>query len=477
MSDLAQHAAQVATWHDLLMGTSKWQPLLQINYFTPYLVGYCGALLLSLVMPVTAAFKAILSLAYLGTVACCIVFRKRLGGDERLDWLFIPGFFGFAYAWGFYTFLVAVPIGVLFIFWAYIYAVRPTIAMGALLCLSELVLFFAHGYVFLFASAIGASFLLFRFTTVKRLVTSAAPYLVAATLCGFYVMIRLPVENVSSHQGLGMEWDWDLSRLKFLLYPFGVFRTDLIFVPLSLLMLAAPLVLGDRLNLRNSAALVPIGAVVLLWAFVPSSTYTTAHIYQRFAVFLLPFYALAFCAPSPVPHDVAASRPRKILGRYWLPVLCWTFLAIHVERQLAFATESGDFEKVMAEAEPGHRALGLILDPASKATGNLVAYAHFPLWYQAEKGGFVDFNIAGYIPMVVRYRPGAEPAITVGTGWLAKDFDWNRDQAGIYRYFFVRHAMPLPDHYFPTGKCRPRLVKSVGSWSLYENVNCRAPSG
>jgi hypothetical protein len=45
-------------------------------------------------------------------------------------------------------------------------------------------------------------------------------------------------------------------------------------------------------------------------------------------------------------------------------------------------------------------------------------------------------------------------------------------QAGIYRYFFVRHTAPLPAGYFPTGRCEPVLLKSVDSWSVFENVNC-----
>ena len=39
MADLPQHAGQVAVWHDMLLGTSNWEPLLYINYFTPYLTG------------------------------------------------------------------------------------------------------------------------------------------------------------------------------------------------------------------------------------------------------------------------------------------------------------------------------------------------------------------------------------------------------------------------------------------------------
>ena len=47
MTDL--DAAQVTLWRDLLLGTSKWQSFLYINYFTPYLMGYSLALPLSFV--------------------------------------------------------------------------------------------------------------------------------------------------------------------------------------------------------------------------------------------------------------------------------------------------------------------------------------------------------------------------------------------------------------------------------------------
>jgi hypothetical protein len=59
--------------------------------------------------------------------------------------------------------------------------------------------------------------------------------------------------------------------------------------------------------------------------------------------------------------------------------------------------------------------------------------------------------------------------------WTARSgFDWTRDRAGIYRYFFVRSETPVPAGYFPTDRCKPVLVKSSGAWSVFENVNCRA---
>jgi len=59
---------------------------------------------------------------------------------------------------------------------------------------------------------------------------------------------------------------------------------------------------------------------------------------------------------------------------------------------------------------------------------------------------------------------------------LARAFDWIRDDAALYRYFFVRSTAPLPPGYFPTGRCAPVLLKSAGAWSVFENVNCLAGS-
>ena len=476
MTDLPQHAAQVAVWHDLLLGESKWEPLLHINYFTPYLLGYGFALLLSFVLPVSAALKLLLALAYYGFVAACVALRERLGGDRRMDWLFIPSFFGFAYAWGFYTFLVAAPIGVLFIVLAHRYADRPAPAPGIALIFAGSILFFSHGLVFLLACGIGGAFLLLKCRPLARLPRAALPYVALGLLCLVYAAVRLRVETNPADTPLGMFWGWDLSRLNLLVYSLGRPESpsgaDWSLAPLLLLMLSAPLALGARFNLRDSTALLPFLVTLLFSASLPDVAMNSSLAFERFALFALPFYALMFRAPDQPVGGV--------VRRLWLPLLCWTFLAVHVERLLAFAKESAAFDGVLAATQPGHRALSLILDQASVAAGNVDVYVHFPLWYQVEKGGFVDFNFAGYLPQIVRYRVDRAPATFKASSWWlfepAEKFDWTRDQAAIYRYFFVRHTAPLPPGYFPTGRCEPVLLKSVDSWSVFENVNCHSPS-
>ncbi|MFM0053591.1 hypothetical protein [Caballeronia grimmiae] len=101
LADLPQHAGQVMLLRDLLGHASPWSSFVRINLFTPYLIGYGLALPLTYLMPVAAAIKLLMMIAYFGFVASCIGFRKHLNGDSRLDILFVPGFFGFAFGWGF----------------------------------------------------------------------------------------------------------------------------------------------------------------------------------------------------------------------------------------------------------------------------------------------------------------------------------------------------------------------------------------
>ena len=468
MTDLAQHAGQVALLHGLLLGHSKWQSLVYINYFTPYLMGTLVAAPLMFVMSAASALKLVLTVAFFAFVAGCVALRRRLDGDPRLDWLFIPGFFGYAYALGFYPFLVAAPIGLLFILLAHRYAERPTWASGVVLFVVDLILFFSHGLVLLFASAIGGLFLLIKVRPVTRLMVAVLPYAAVGLCVVAYALIGMRVEGTASGDVLGIT-GWDPNQLNFAAlsigWPMGSIEIYRLVGPLLLLMAIGPFLLGGaRLNRRDPTAFVPLALTLLCWGFMPAW-----QLLQRFALFLLPFYALIFRAPEPAVH--------RLVYRFWLPLLCWVALGIHTERVLAFGRESAAFEDVLAAAEPGERALGAVFDPASPAAGQATAYLHFPMWYQADKGGFVDFSFAGFMQEMVRYRPDRMPPLfgTPEWAWNPKGgFDWARDRLSVYRYFFVRSTEPLPPGYFPTDGCKPVLVKSSGAWSVFENVNCRA---
>jgi hypothetical protein len=471
MADLPQHAGQIALLHELLDGGSKWQPLVYVNWFTPYLAGYVPALLLSSFMPVLAALKLLLTAAYLGFVWACVALRRALDGDERLDWLFVPSFFGIVYAAGLYTFLLAAPLGVLFILLALRYARTPTLALGALLLAADLVLFFAHGLVFLFANLIGGLFLLLRARGFARLVAAAVPYLGVGVLVLAYTLLRLRLEPAAPGDPWNFYGGWDRLRLS-LPYLWAGWSTEdphnWLFALLFAGQLVAPRLLRSPLNARE--ALVPFLVTALVWIAVPLRAQGTGALYLRFSLFLLPFFALMFRAPA---------AGRRLAPRLLLPLICWVVLAVHVDRLRAFAHESAPFEEVLASAASDDRALGIVFDAGSAATGSELAYMHWPAWYQAERGGFVDFNFARFLPQIVRYRPDQMPARFSQEDWAqnpAAGFDWERDGASVYRYFFVRHKGPLPGAFFPDGRCQPVLVRTSGDWSLYENVGCWTPA-
>ncbi|MFL6662728.1 MAG: hypothetical protein ACJ8G7_11135, partial [Rhizobacter sp.] len=159
MADLAQHGGQVMLMRDLIFGEAHWGDVVRLNWFTPYLIGYMLALPLSLVLPIAAALKVLLSLAYLAFVYMCVRLRRHLGGDPRLDWLCLLPFFGLPYKWGFLTFLVAAPIALGVVLLTSRYAQRPSMARGAGVFGAGLLLLASHGLAFIFGWSVGGAML------------------------------------------------------------------------------------------------------------------------------------------------------------------------------------------------------------------------------------------------------------------------------------------------------------------------------
>ncbi|OLL31645.1 hypothetical protein BTH42_12010 [Burkholderia sp. SRS-W-2-2016] len=483
MVDLPQHAGQVALLRDLLEHTSRWENLVQINLLTPYLVGYGLALPLSWLMPVDAALKCVLTLAYFAFVASCIGFRRYLRGDPRLDWLFIPGFFGFSFMWGFYTFLVAAPLGILFIWLSHAYASATSFRKGVGMLIAGTALFFCHGLVFLLAAAIGVGFVLVKQRPLARAALALAPFVPLGVLCIVYAWWSRSTDPLLGQAVAGIavfNWGFDWQRLLALpVYVWGMNKAVVGYLPLVALMFAAPWVWRDRIN-ADRAVVVPMFAVALVWFFVPGTALKTAYLYHRFALFLLPAYALMFCAPPSAASGAraapAVSNSRRIIGRGVQAAIiagCWIFFADQTIRLHRFAVEIAPLDTLLAQTQPEQRALSLIFDRASPAYRSTAAYAHQSVWYQAEQHGFVDLNFATFVPQIVRFRPGMMPISPPALEHDPGSFEWTRDQGRQYRYFFVHKVGPLPANFFANNECEVALVVHEGEWSLYERRKCR----
>jgi hypothetical protein len=470
MGDLPQHAGQVALLHDLLTGTSRWSDIVHISYFTPYVLGYSIAVALSFLLPVVTAIKVLLTLTYWAFVAAAVALRRELGGDPRLDWMLPPVFFGFSFYYGFLNFLVAAPVGLLFLLLAKRYAEQRAAGRGGRgaavrLVALGLLLYYSHGLTFAFGVVTGACMAVVKVER-RRAIGALIPYAVLGLVAVTYA-VALHLHDPQIAHGRSrthFQWAGGHRAFDFLAYVMATRSRDVALFGAVLLWIAAPWALGCRPS-RDRVALVPLAAVVAFWLFVPSSAAEIDYIYQRFSLFLIPAYAVAFRAPQ---ADPSPARARAVHGG--LALLCAALIAAVAIRQRRFADESGSFEAVLAAAEPGERALGMVFDANSPATDFVWAYHAYPLWYQADRKGFVDFNFAYCHPEVVRFRPERTPPMKEDVGGTLK---WHEMNASIYRYFFVRHTKPLPADLFENDQCEVGLVRAEGGWALYERRGCR----
>lgn len=482
LCDLPQHAAQIALLHDLLIHASPWESIVRINYFTPYLTGYGIGVLLSFLMSVNTALKLTMTVAYLTQLYLFLELRKRFTDDDRLDWLFVPGFFGFAFIWGFYTFLVAAPIGMAFVLVAHRFAVQPSWRVAAQVLVVGLVLFFSHGLTFMFSCAIGAGFLVAEWIskrrTISTLLLTLIPYFLFGALCVVYSRVTQANDPLlTQHDFLqGVAW-FPAERSRFLLYVWGMRKQDFIFLPGTAVMLAAPFLLRRRLNWTNLCALVPLIVVLVDWVAVPSYAMKIAFLYERFALYLMPAVAIAFSSQGAVNRNRSDAPPRifgvsrDTLVSALLMLSCWWFMGVQTVREHRFSAESAPFETILGLMEPGQRAALLILDMKSQAY-HFMTYTHYAAWYQAEKHGFVDYNFAWFSPQPARFRLDALPAIGPGFDVAPEKFDWMKHQGRIYRYFVVRDTTNQGRTLLSNSECDIRLVRSIGEWSLFERGAC-----
>ena len=476
MVDLPQHAAQVALLRDLLQGASPWADFFRVNWITPYLIGYGLALPLALVMPVAAALKLLLSLAYLAFVFMCVRLRRHFEADARLDWLFLLGFFGFAYTWGFFTFLVAAPIGLWFLLLADRYAREQSLRRAAGVTTVGLILLASHGLMFVFAVGTGFLLLAAHARSWRAFVLALWPYVIFGLASIIYFLISRQVSS-----GLAL----DQSLPQTLLWGNGPRIPDTLIFPLCanvqglsvllplftvLFMIAAPWLMRARIDFQHKSSWLPHVVIVLIMLMVPSYALNTQFLYQRFALFLLPTYAWMFTWQAESLRSIDRRNARVAMSLIIL--LCFAMLSVHSIRAWRFGQESADIDHLMAVVEPGQRALALVFAPDSSADNNRKIYAHYPAWYQAEHQGLVDFNFAWFPPQIVRYRPDHLPAVRPGFEWHPERFDWNTHDGGAYRYFFVRPPPGQPQNLFAGAPCTPKLLLTLGSWAVYENRPC-----
>lgn len=459
MVDMPQHAAQIAALREFWAGNPLFTQLFQINWFTPYLLGYVLLYGLSLVMPVAIATQVLVSAALVSIPLLTGAMLREAGADDRWKWLAIPCTYSFAFYWGFLSFLVAAPFALLFLIATIRYARAPRRRNALLIAAFSLFLFFCHVIVLGFASLVALGYVAgANYRDPKTLVLRTLPYATPVPLIAVWMM--LTYQNEERVQSDPIVYGSVIDRAYALLVQpaGGDAFSPLLVVLVTGAIAVLPALCGSRWSRRPERWL-PLALGVLVFVVSPHYVFSTAYFYQRLGVFLVPLWLLAWNPPS--------GESRRLDWLAMLMIVAWGF--VNTARFAAFARETESFDKVVEAIEPGRKVASMVFDNRSPLFAFPV-YLHFPAWYQAERRGVVDFNFADFFSQMARYRKDAPQRVTEILGWYPTEFQWKANGGAHYDYFIVKAPLDISNEIFKEKRSSVEFVGRSGWWWLYRNL-------
>ncbi|HKR36028.1 MAG TPA: hypothetical protein VJT10_14385, partial [Steroidobacteraceae bacterium] len=202
--DLPQHAAQIAALQEMWSGNAAFLRLFDINWFTPYLLGYLLLYAFALVVPVDVAAQILVSLAVASLPLLAGRLLRVAGADERWKWLTIPGSFSFCFYWGFLSFIVAAPFALLFLEYSIRYAREPTARRAVGIALFGIFLFFCHIIVLGLISLVALGYVCGRhLREPKRLAFLILPFAAPLPVIAVWLKITVATEAVHAPTAFG----------------------------------------------------------------------------------------------------------------------------------------------------------------------------------------------------------------------------------------------------------------------------------
>lgn len=452
--DLPQHAAQVKLWLLMEQGTSGYSDEYEWNSFAPYLSCYFAGRLLSAVFPVPIAMKLFVTLAVLALPLAMLRVLRRTGGDR---WWSLAGFalaFSFNFYWGLLNFLVAVPLSLLLVSLAFSYAQQPTARRGGWIAFLSVVLFLTHGLVCGFTLLVAGAVILTRSPQLRTAVRGQIPLLPAAFLgTGWFLATRRSEAQAAQPPAWNLSWERLLDLPGTLLGSALDIEAQLVGGLLLLLFLTS-LGTGGTSRREGIARFLPLGLALGFFLLGPEIFFRAAFLNSRFVVFVLPLALFA------VRRKAMGDLQRCVLT---LLVVGWLFNLY--PRFQAFDIEAQTFDALLEVMEPQRRVLGLIFEPFPEGFDTPL-FLHHHAWYQAEKGGHVDFSFAYFYVQPIRYRPDHTPRVPDSFSWRPTSFD--PAVHGEYDYYVVRSAEDPEEFWSGRLAVVPRVHS--GDWWLYERA-------
>ena len=457
--DLPGQAAQASALLEVWRGNPLFIEQFEVNVLTPYLVGVTLLAALSYLLPIIIAVKLMMTAIVVAIVVLSGRLLSAFGGDPNLKWLIIPSTYSFAFYWGFFPFLTAVPLGLVLLLLGARLNEKPSISLGLGVAAYSLFLLAAHLLVLCISSLLALAWLAgSNYKNPKRLLILGVPYMAPLPLIAMWLLAAFTSDSSVSSTRVGFVSFWkrvpdmvtQVSGLD------GTFFTVSVFI--FAVIVALPLLLGMKLTRKPEKWLMSVCGFAVFFLF-PTHAMGTAFIYDRFGLYL-PILWLVLWEKTP------QTSPRW----QWLGILAvflWT--GANTLRFSTYNLETKGFENILAQMEPGKRAYSMITSLGSSQFSAPV-FLHISSWYQADRKGIVDFNFGMFHGTVLRYRADKRLPRTDMLAWAPQKFQWSLDRGSSYDYFVVRSQFDASKELFDEGLPSVELVVNDGWWWLYKKV-------
>jgi len=461
LQDLPFHVAtlrQIYSYNDTTFGFAR-DYVLNLGS-TQYALYYVIGTIFAYAVGVIQATRLMMTLYLAGTVLSMRALLLALDKDERLSLLIVPLLVNVMFMFGLLPFMCGIPL----LFGSLALTIRffeaPSIARGAWLSLFTFALFYTHVVPY---ALFGLTFIfLFPWSRPRDWIAHAAPVVPSILATAWWTVlspqgkksagaIEAALTHVPYRDGLARFGQWSID----------IFRDstdEWHFIALGMLALAAAgLAQGDPDRAKPSSramAVIPIAGTILYFSTGEwlGDVWLVA---QRFPIPALMGLIPLMRMPAGL-RGTWVTACSVMLGASATFNVCEHFARFERE-------EVGNIDGAIDAMKPQKRVVGLIFDRASSVVNN-APFLHYVSYYQARKGGIVQFSNSGALYWPVRFRPGhyPPPGYRPEIGW-----EWRPEQVSIdeifpyYDYVLSRGVGFSP----PAGTFH--LIWKDGPWSVY----------
>lgn len=456
--DLPQHAAQLAIAHRWSDPGFDYAQYFELNWLANSLAPYALTYAFAVVAPIEVALKIALCIALLGIPIATWRLLVATGGNRWWVFAAFPIAHGYAFAWGFLSFVLAAPVGLWLILVALRFQSAPSRKRALALAALCYLLFASHVFVLAYAGLAALLIIVLGAPTWRaKLLGALALAAVVPLASGWWLLTRLLTADSTPQTAPTI---LDLGTIRFknaLSYMSGAQDVTLTTMLPAVLFLALPFAIGAR-ACRAPWRWAPLGCALLFHLLLPLNVFDTAFIYPRFTLFIIPGLLIA----------LEPTQERRRLRP--LPVaVAGLWLALLIGRYYAFGAESRGVAQLIEQIPPNTRLLSLIDNPRSEVVP-WSPYLHVGCWHQVRHGGISDFSFAEFFPNRFRYRRNMDPPLPYNVEWIPQNFRWPLHGGALYDYFLIRQSPGARWSPFVGATTQIVLVARVGEWRLYRQT-------